>query len=105
MVLAGAIEALVLRAIEAERLFFGALGAMIEPSPLGKQHQAAVLADAFPGIDRAVGAIALPIAIPARRHPILALFRPTYIICRAYKYNAGHPNKLNFTGDNAGIYV
>jgi hypothetical protein len=51
VILARAIEALVLRAIEAEPLFLGALGAMIGSSLFGKEYLAAVLSDAFPGID------------------------------------------------------
>jgi len=80
MVLAGAVESLVLRAIEAEPLFLGALGTVVRSALLRKEHQTAVLADALPGIDRTVRAIVLPIAIPARCYPIPALFRPTYII-------------------------
>lgn len=72
MVLAGAIEALILRAIEAEPLFLGALCAMVRSALFRKEHLAAVLADALPGIDRAVRAIVLPIAIPARCYPIPA---------------------------------
>jgi hypothetical protein len=72
MVLAGAIEALVLRAIEAEPLFLGALGPMIGSALLGKEHLAAVLSDALPCIDRAVSAIVLSIEIPARCYPIPA---------------------------------
>jgi hypothetical protein len=78
MVLAGAVEALVLRTIKAEPLFLGALGSMIRTSPLWKERQAPVLADAFLGIYRAVGAIALPIAIPARYYPIPALLAGLY---------------------------
>jgi len=81
VVLAGAVESLVFRAIEAEPLFLGALGAVVRSTLLRKEHQATVLADALPGIDRAVRAIVLPITIPARCYPIPALFRHTYIIC------------------------
>ena len=81
MIFAGAIESLVLRAIEAEPLFLGAFGAVVRSALLRKEHLAAVLADALPGIDHAVRAIVLPIAIPARCYPIPALFRHTYIIC------------------------
>jgi hypothetical protein len=72
MVLAGAIEALILRAIKAEPLLLGAFGAVARSALLGKEHLAAVLADALPCIDRAVRAIVLPIAIPARYYPIPA---------------------------------
>ena len=81
VILAGAVESLVLRAIEAEPLFLGTLGAVVRCAFLRKEHQAAVLADALPGIDRAVRAIVLPIAIPARCYPIPALLWHTYIIC------------------------
>jgi hypothetical protein len=72
MVLAGAIEALILRAIEAKPLFLGALHTVVRTALLGKEHLAAVLTDALPGIDRTVRAIVLSIAIPARCYPIPA---------------------------------
>ena len=72
MIFPSTIEPLVLRAIQAEPLLLGAFGPMDGHAPFGEEHLAAFLAQALLGIDRSVGAIVLPIAIPARCYPIPA---------------------------------
>ena len=77
VVLAGAVEPLVLRAVQPEPLLLGAIR-MLVPVALRPVHAAALLAPALPAFHGSVGAKAFSVSITARKHPIPAFMAEVY---------------------------